>query len=166
MTKKLPEIKIKPGYVYSSTSPTLLYAEVASGIVVTVHDKATKAGGMCYFVKPIRNNKKQSSPVYACPSIVGLLNMFIENGTKLSSLEANIFGGSENVSCKEYDPQTSKTNIKVAKEILEKKNINIGIIDTGGRSKGRKIAFNTETGELLVAHLHNIDKQLWYPQIQ
>lgn len=166
MQTAIIETEVEPGFVYATKEKTFFFATIGSGIVITLYDRVKKIGGICYFVYPLRKNKKDSNPMFACPALVGLLNMFIEFECDFRNVEACIIGGAENKMHPYYKPQLAAKNIKVAKELLDIKNIHIDVVDVGGTNRGRKMIFNSYTGEILIARLNNIKKETWYPVIE
>jgi chemotaxis protein CheD len=153
-----------PGYICLPKEPTKLYTVVGAGIVVTIFDNKLKYGGMNYYTRPIRNQSSKSTPVYACPAIVGLLNMFLKHGAKIENLEAHVYGGASNPDAEDYVDGLSEKNIEVGLEILELKKIRVTGKDIGG-DRGRKVAFNSSTGESVVAKVDRIRSVDWYPEV-
>ncbi len=158
------DIYIKPGFICLPRKPIQLCTVVGSGIVVTIFDTKLMYGGMNYYFKPIRKSPKHSTPIYACPAIIGLTNMFLESNSNIEDLEAHIYGGASNSNADGHHDGLADENIKVALEILDKKKIKITGQDIGGR-RGRKVVFNTATGESIVAKVDNIRSLDWYPSI-
>jgi chemotaxis protein CheD len=160
------KLLVEPGYIYLPYQPTLLYAIVGSGIVITVYDKNMKLGGMSYFFRPIReSDKHHSTPHFAGPSIIGLLNLFDEIGSIKEDLEANVYGGAENAKIEGYIPAIGEQNVQSATYILTQKGIQIIALDTGS-DKGRVVIFNSGTGEVILAKIDNITPEDWYPKME
>ena len=159
------EIYIRPGYICLPKSPVNLYTVVGSGIVITIYDTKKKYGGMNYYIRPRRKEPSHSTPIYACPAIIGLLDMFSRYGSKVDDLEAHIYGGAENRQSESFIEGISQENVNVGLEILEKKNIRITGKDIGG-DRGRKVVFNTKTGESIIAKVDKIRNMDWYPEVQ
>ena len=86
--------------------------------------------------------------------------MLANEGSKIKHLEAQIFGGAYNheVSVKNI----GKDNIRIAKSILIKKQVRVVSEDTGGE-RGRKIVFNTTSGDVAVLKVQRIREEDWYP---
>ncbi len=165
MNSLVNEVSVDPGYVYCASEPSVFYASIGSGVVVTLYDKCSKTGGMGYFFKPLRDNPKNSNPSYACPSIIGLVNFFRKKGIAASRLQANIIGGSENIYSPRYRRGEAAQNVKTARELLGKMKIPIDFDDTGGAAKTRKVAFNAYSGELLCARVNSANGDIWYPKL-
>lgn len=161
----LPEkLFINPGYICYSKDPVLMCSVVGSGVVVTLYDYVTKTGGMSYFVRPLLSSSDLPTPYFAEPSILGLIKSCKKEIGSLSRIEAYIYGGSEKSSADGYIKNLAEENINAAKKILLSKNISLVGIDTGGH-RGRKIVFNTLTGETMVAKVDSVRNDDWYPKL-
>lgn len=158
------EAYLKPGFICLSVEPMCIYTVVGSGIVITIFDTKLKCGGMNHYFKPNRESIKDSTPVYACPAIIGLLKMFFDEGSKLEDLEAHVYGGAGNPKIEGYMKGLDQRNIQTGLEILELKKIRIIGRDVGG-NRARKIVFNTLTGEVFVAKVDKVRASDWYPQV-
>ncbi|MGA1867401.1 MAG: chemotaxis protein CheD [bacterium] len=162
MKDEIKRIYLQPGGICLASEPARIFSVVGSGVVITLFDTKLYFGGMNYYTRPKRESLTHSTPWFACPSIIGMLNMFIEAGSELRDLEAHIYGGAENPENSEYVKGLAERNIKTGIELLKKKNIRIMGMDIGGK-KGRKIAFNPLTGESVVAKVNKIRSTDWYP---
>ena len=158
------EYFVQPGYICLPHSATLLYTVTGSGIAVTLYDTKQKKGGMSHFTRAKRVHKHISTPMYAYPSISGLINMLLNSGSKLEDLEAHIFGGAENPEAHNYIVNLANENIEAAFKILSKKNICIAGMNIGSR-RGRKVMFNTFSGETIVSSVNSIRESDWYPRV-
>ena len=72
---------------------------------------------------------------------------------------AKIFGGAAVLKSKKEVFFIGERNVKVAKETLAEAGIRIVAESTGG-TQGRKIIFNTATGEVLQKYINSQKKQL------
>jgi len=158
------DVYLQPGYICLPARPTKLFTVVGAGIVVTLYDTKKKYGGMNYYVRPKRVRPEHSTPEYACPAIIGLLAMLLKHGSKLEDLEAHMYGGASNSNMSDHIEGLSDDNIKIGFEILDHKKIRIAGKDIGG-DRGRKVVFNTSTGETIVAKVDKIRSKDWYPEV-
>lgn len=155
---------VHPGYGYLQIRDSVLYTVVGSGIAIIIFDIHKKMGGMCHFIKPCDENITKTDPYYSIPSILGLLRLFYKRGSLKCDLETHIYGGAEDPAAPNYEPGLAVNNIKNAVSILKSNGYKIISQDVGG-NKGRKIIFNTHTGEIIIAKVNNIRKSDWYPLI-
>lgn len=161
---KIVEYFVEPGFICLPPKELTLYAVTGSGIVVTLYDRLRKIGGMSYFYRPVRPDKSDNKPVYALPAITGILNMFLESGSVKENLEAQVFGGADNPKIGGYRPSIAAENIRAVFTILKQKEIVVSSFDVGSE-RGRKIAFNSFTGETVVAKVNKIRAKDWYPAL-
>lgn len=88
--------------------------------------------------------------------------MFQSGGSRSTDLEAMIFGGAIlKGSEKEH---VGKENAAAARHILRKAGIAVAGEDIGGH-KGRKVIFDSATGETIVYRVDRIRKEDWYPYL-
>lgn len=150
---------VAPGYVYFSKKAALLRAVVGSCVVVCLWDKQKKCGGMNHFIKPAAQAKEEATPVYGNAGIVALVKMMEEAGCDAENVVAHILGGGAPEG--ELSPTLGERNVAAAREALRRKRIAILAEDTGGPI-GRKIAFDTGTGELAVLKTTKVRTGDWY----
>ncbi len=157
-------IFVQPGYIYVLFEPAILYTALGSGGIIAIFDKIRRFGGMIYYIHPIAQNAYCATAHYAFPGVVHMVNMFIDAGSHVSDLEAHLFGGAENFRSANYTPEIGAKNIQIGRRILELKRVVIISEDTG-LNRGRKVAFHSGTGEVLVAKVDRIREDDWYPQL-
>lgn len=156
-------ITVSPGYVYVPQNESILKAVVASGIVLTFHDRKRDIGGVCYYTHSLRENRG-SSPRFAAPAIVATINMLEKRGAVRSDIECVMYGGSINRESERFSIGHSEKNISIGREILIKSSIRKVVLDTGG-SWARKIMFNSQSGEAVVARVNQVRDSDWYPAL-
>lgn len=155
---------LQAGHVCIPYKESLLHGVVGSGIIVTVYDHLKKIGGMGHFLKAEDDDKKEVTLYHARPSIYYLLKLFEKHGSRKINLEANIYGGAFNINHINYKKDLHKINISKTEKILKDKGIRIHSKDVGGK-RGRKIIFNTFSGETVVAKVNQIRNSDWYPNV-
>lgn len=154
------KINLKPGMIHFSASPIGIQSVVTFGILITIYDKARCLGGAAHFVYPFRVKDKPSTALYGAPAVVGLLKAIISSGSNPSDLEVNIYGSASPENAQRAYLDNCSNNILVVREILDKKEIKIQSADVGG-SKGRKVVFDTSTGETMIAKVDSIRSVDW-----
>lgn len=152
---------LQPGYLCVPPEPTRLAVVASSGIALTLFDAERKRGGMGHYIRP-RRERGASTTHFAAPAIVSLVEMMRHGGAVPGALEAHIYGGAVSPDAGIQDAAISAENVKVAEELLEKLRIPLAGKDVGG-TRGRKILFNTGTGEVVVARVERIRASDWYP---
>ncbi|MDZ4859032.1 MAG: chemotaxis protein CheD [Candidatus Hydrogenedentes bacterium] len=158
LTRRKP-YHVEPGFVFFSRKAMTLQAVVGSCVAVCLWDKSDKCGGMHHFIKPKTRAREDATPVYGNVGIAALLKMMEEAGCKRTNLIAHVLGGGAPEG--EAAPTLGDQNIAAAREALRRKRIVVIAEDSGGPI-GRKIAFDTSTGELAVLKTMNVRAGDWY----
>lgn len=83
-----------------------------------------------------------------------------ESKCSLSHIEAQIYGGGN---LRGHHEKRAKKVVSVVKRILKKFKIDLVSEDIGG-TLGRKVMFDTHTGDVLVLKTKNIRKHDWAPE--
>jgi Chemotaxis protein; stimulates methylation of MCP proteins len=152
---------LQPGFLCLPAKPTLLCTVVASGVAVTMFDRLKGLGSMGHYSHPRRLNGK-STPIFAAPALVEMINMFTAAGSEPGDIETFVYGGSDNPGVRTFDPGRAIANLRAGFEILEKLGVRVSGSDIGGRF-ARKLVFYTGTGESMVAKVAAIRSSDWYP---
>jgi chemotaxis protein CheD len=118
---------------------------------------------MAYFTDPRRVKGGRSTTRYAAPAIVALQQLLGELGSRPRDLEAQVVGGSTDPTAGPARSRLCQDNVQVAFELLERQGLRVVGQDVLGE-RGRKIVFNTATGETVVAKVDRIRLQDWYPR--
>jgi chemotaxis protein CheD len=105
---------------------------------------------------PLWNGIGLESPKYGNIAIEKLISKVILNGSKRKNLVAKIFGGGEIMQNRSYP--VGKRNIEIAEEMLKEEGIPVLSSSVGGKL-GRKIIFNTKTGEVKLYFILNNTSQ-------
>jgi chemotaxis protein CheD len=153
---------LKPGYILMTAEPTVVMAVLGSAVAVTIFDPIMQMGGMNHFVHPALKTGDSPTALYAKPATVKLIKMFSEVGAHIGGLEAHIFGGGCPAGASEEQREVGLHNVTEAETLLKECGINIVGKETGGQY-GRKIMFNTYTGEVIIAKVEKIRQDDWFP---
>ncbi len=156
------EYVLKPGYIFFTADPTLILSVLGSSVAVTFYDRSKRCGGMNHFVFPWMQSEIQPTALYARPAVVQLIRMLRESGSDFGDIEAHIIGGATPPDAEGREAELGMQNIEAASSLLEHYSIPIGGQEVGGR-QGRKVLFNTSTGELIIAKVEKIRKNDWFP---
>lgn len=151
---------LRPGFIYLPERPATISTVLGSSVAVSLYDKSLKTGGLNHFLFPYVGDREKTTTLYGNVAVLTLIRMMVDNGSKLSKLEAQIFGGAFNHEHSKRD--IGKDNFKVARNILSSKKIKIVSEDVGGEI-GRKIVFNTATYEIGILKVERLRKSDWYP---
>lgn len=151
---------LDPGHVVYSQEPSLLSSVCGSGVVVTVWDRSRRVGGMIHCVSPKKKNREKSTNYHMDVAIPSLMSQFLNEAAAVANLEAQIFGGGNHRGLRES--RVAKT-VEVARRMLRRFRIPIVSEDVGGRL-GRKIMFNTHSGDAMVMKTRRMRLIDWSPE--
>jgi chemotaxis protein CheD len=104
-------------------------------------------GGMNHYMLPNWSGNDLVSPKYGNVAIEKLIEKMLNMGSKKNNLNAKVFGGGELLGSDKNTLRIGQRNIRVAEMMLGEHKIPIIASSTGG-NQGRKILFNTSTGEV------------------
>ncbi|MBL3658598.1 chemotaxis protein CheD [Fulvivirga sediminis] len=152
MTTQQPEkYFLLSSAIYAERKPTIVQTVLGSCVAVCLFDKVKDFGGINHYMMPVWKGEGLASPKYGNIAIEKLLKRMLNLGAKKENLIAKIFGGAS-----QYGENTNfsiaKNNIQVAKDVLQEHKIPIIASNVGGE-KGRRILFNTNTGEVLLKYV-------------
>ena len=150
---------VQPGFIYATQKETVISTVLGSCISVCLWDGQHRFGGMNHFIYP-RTNSGDRNSRYGNIAIPHLLKLMERMGSKRQDLIAHVIGGASNPL---LNSNIGMDNIEVAKRFMEKYRIPIINLDVGG-TLGRKISFNTETGEVLIYKCMKLRDGDWYGQ--
>lgn len=136
-----------PSTLFASKDPYMVQTILGSCVAICLWDPVAKIGGINHYMLPTWNGNDLASPKYGNIAIERLIERMLQLGSRIGNLEAKIFGGGDLISTDRSVMLIGERNIRVARIILEERNIPIIASSTGGR-KGRKILFFTDNGEV------------------
>ncbi len=149
---------LQPGYIFVSKEPHLLTAALGSCVSVCMWDSELKFGGMSHYIKSCSYEKEKTAK-FGNISIKYMIELMKKLGSNKTNLKAHIVGGAENPNAGSNN--ISRQNIEIAEKLLEENKIKVKTADTGGKM-GRKIVFDSETGEIVIYKVNNMRKSDWY----
>ncbi len=125
---------------------------LGSCIAVCLFDPVLKSGGMNHYMLPMWNGEGLESPKYGNIAIDMLLEKLMRLGSYKNNLVAKVFGGASQFDSDHSILNIGERNIQVAETMLQRHQIRIVATSTGG-TQGRKIAFNSETGQVMMKYI-------------
>ncbi|NLO52459.1 MAG: chemotaxis protein CheD [Bacteroidales bacterium] len=144
-------------YIYSSAlfvaqQPIILNTILGSCVAVCLWDRAKNTGGMNHYMLPLWNGVGLASPKYGNIANDLLVKKMLNNGSKTENLIAKFFGGARILDDTARVFDIGQHNVELAFDIYADYGIQIAKGSTGG-TRGRKIFFNTQTGEVMQKYL-------------
>ncbi|MCP4644244.1 MAG: chemotaxis protein CheD [bacterium] len=150
---------LEPGYIYFSRRAAAVRAVLGSCVAICIWDRALKFGGMNHFIWPSMQDPDNATPKYGNVATTALLRMMQEAGCRRHDLVAHLLGGAAQEDCPTDD--LGGRNAAVAREVLAKKGVKVLSEDVGGHV-GRKVVFDTGSGELAVLKVQQIRDSDWH----
>ncbi|MEW5800569.1 MAG: chemotaxis protein CheD [bacterium] len=149
---------LEPGFLYLATRPALISTVLGSCVSICLWDKRKKMGGMNHFVFPKSQDSQEMTTRFGNVATPLLIKMMQEEGTSLADLEAQIFGGGKVV--RNIAMDIGRENVDMARKILNHFGIHIISEDVEGQL-GRKVVFNTLTGEAVILKVKQLRRTDW-----
>jgi chemotaxis protein CheD len=144
---------LHPSNLCVGPEPVWITTVLGSCVAVCFYDKNRKIGGINHFMLPFWNGDGLESPKYGNVAILHLYQKLLLFGAKKENLICKIFGGAEVLTTSESVFNIGLRNIELAHKVVSELKIPVVSSSTGG-NLGRKLMFNTSTGEVLQKFLN------------
>jgi chemotaxis protein CheD len=142
------------GQVVVSERPCIITTIVGSCVAVYLFDPVRRAGGGNHYVLPAAGALRHASPRFGDVAIPELITRMLSLGCREGDLQAKVFGGASILQSSERAGVESlgMKNVRLARQLLYGRRISVLAEDAGG-TRGRKIVFRTDTGDVWVRKL-------------
>lgn len=149
---------LEAGYVYFSAQAGQVQAVLGGSVAVCLWDGALRHGGMNHFRLPATRNPSEATPSFGNVATLALIRLLEDAGSRRADLQAQIMGGGspEGVG----GDHMGARNVQAARDVLRKKGIQVVAEDVGGHV-GRKVHFDTTTGQVVVLKTRDIRQSDW-----
>jgi len=148
-----------PSGLFVSREPNTIVTILGSCVAVCIWDKQLLFGGANHFMLPLWNGSGLASPKYGNIAIEMLIEKMLRLGSDKKNLLVKIFGGAKMLQEQSNIFNIGERNVEVALEIFKREGITIIAASTGGH-RGRKIIYNTQTGEVFQKYLTGVEEAL------
>jgi chemotaxis protein CheD len=145
--KSLPKHLLYPADIFVDKDPYIVSTVLGSCISVCLHDPTLGKGVINHFILPRWNGYDLATMKYGNLSIIRILEELLKFGSRFEDVQAKVYGGAEVLTGTATNFHIGSRNAKIAFDILNEFKIPVLFSDVGG-NKGRKINFNTLTGEV------------------
>lgn len=153
---------IQAGQLAFSKDPSWIYSVCGNGVLVVLRDRFHKIGGVAHCVFPKIRFQEQPTNYHTDIALHSLIKNLQRYDSSLHHLEAQLLGGGHYFG---HEKRRAERVIKRVRKILKKRKINIVSEDVGG-SVGRKVIFNTHSGEVIVYKTNKIRRTDWRPEFK
>jgi chemotaxis protein CheD len=164
-----PQIFLHTGDVYIGVSPTMVSTVLGSCVAITMHEPDMEQGIICHSFLPRvsesrdRVNGRIQICRYVDTAVEHLLQTMLKLGAKKKNLEIKLFGGSNGIANKRVRVSSAfsvgERNVSTALECLAKHSLKPIAMDVGG-NVGRKLFFDTQTGDIWLKRLGKLGSSL------
>jgi len=160
---QIPFIYLKPSEIHITKTPSMVETVLGSCVSITMFDRRSGVSMICHCLLPKCKNENHCNGdcsdgfKYVDCSIRRMIAKYAAYDIKRSNIEVKVFGGADMFKTSAESANSiaiGKQNIETALKIIEAERLNLIASDVGG-TRGRKIFFNTYTGEV---HLKRLNK--------
>jgi chemotaxis protein CheD len=149
MSDQIRRHYLYPGMIFAHISPHVVTTVLGSCVSVCLWDSQEKIGGINHYNLPLWNGDGLATPKFGNIAIQRLIEKIQILGAQKKRLTAKIFGGGTVLSSIAGTNHVGEKNIILALDLLDEANIPIISSSVGG-TQGRKIIFNTHSGDVFV----------------
>jgi chemotaxis protein CheD len=150
--RQVSSIYLHPGELAATSAPSVISTVLGSCVCVCLLDPVTRSGGANHFLLPYLTRGDGSSSRFGGTAMEMLFTRMLSLGCEKRNLTARIFGGASQFEVSGGRISIGQQNVQVATRFLEDEGIPILVQEVGG-SRGRKLVFHTETGDVFVRTL-------------
>lgn len=142
------ERKIGLGEVDVLRQTGVMRTLLGSCIGLVLHDRNNRVGGMAHIILPLSNGSEQSPGKYADTAVPELIRLIEQAGGKARNLAAKLAGGANMFASTNLNG-IGEQNLAMVERLLKDAAIPVVARHCGGQ-KGRKMAYDVETGIVTV----------------
>lgn len=154
--QELKKYYLFPSNLFVEREPYVVTTILGSCVAICLYDPTLKIGGINHYMLPYWNGQGLASPRYGNIAIERLIERIILLGSKKNNLKAKLFGGAEVIDTHISNFHIGERNIEIAIDMLSEHGIPIIAKSIGGK-QGRRIEFNTSTGEVRLKYIQKSD---------
>jgi len=162
-----PHIYLKPGELCISKEPVVVTTVLGSCVSVTFFHRSSGIAAICHVLQPKCPHSLQCTLDcsmrfrYAVCTIEEMSRQIKTFSLRPKEIEVKLFGGAAMIGSQrleKFNNSIGQQNVKAAMETISNCGLTLKVMDVGG-TFGRKIIFDTESGEVLMKRLHRINPQ-------
>ncbi len=139
---------LQPGEFFVTGREMILETLLGSCVAVCLFNKRGKLAGMNHFLLDIlRGDDTRKIGHYGSSSTEHIIEQMLAKDPVKGRIKAQIFGGGAVLKGAKGDFEVGRRNVEIARQVLGAYGIPISREETGGQ-RGRRIRFDTSTGEV------------------
>ena len=153
---------IQPGHLAYSHEPSVIFTVCGNGLVLTMRDRFKGVGAIAHCIYPKAGRGEKPTHYHADVAVRSLMKVFGRSPVAPEHrFEAQIIGGGN---YRGVNRLRAEKTAAMVRNLLKKMNIPLVSEDIGG-TLGRKVVFNTSTGETMVLKTSRIRRSDWLPEM-
>lgn len=141
---------LKPGELAVLNTPTIVTTILGSCVAVVLFDPQSYLGAICHAVFPKSTGEQDLK--YVDQALSRMLASFDRRAINRNQIVTKLFGGAKMFSKDQLG--VGSKNVDAALKGIEKSGLALTASDIGG-VLGRKLIFNSQTGEVFIKRLHS-----------
>jgi chemotaxis protein CheD len=159
-----PHIYLKPGELCISKHPAVVTTVLGSCVSVTLFHPVSGFAAICHVLQPKCPRPDLCGPEcqhryrYAVCTIEEMARRLLRHGLFAKEIEVKLFGGAAMIGSQRSESlphSVGQQNVKAAIETISASGLILKVMDVGG-GFGRKIIFDTRTGEVFMKRLQRV----------
>lgn len=155
MEEELGKHYLYPSALFAEKAPHMVDTVLGSCVAVCLFDQQLRIGGINHYMLPFWNGNGLASPKYGNIATEKLIEKMLRNGATTQNMVAKIFGGANQMNT---SLRIGDQNIEIARQTLANYGIKVVAENVGG-DVGRKLRYNTGTGQVMMKFLTKSDKK-------
>ena len=155
----LTQFRLKPGELLIMEEPGEVTTVLGSCVAITFFSARRGLAAICHAMLPdpgLRAQDAETRPFkYLTLAVPAMIDAFRREHVPLGEIDIKMFGGANVLGQGDPAPNSQSVgpaNIRMARLLLSRESLRIRASNVGGR-RGRKIVFNTLSGEVFHKHL-------------
>jgi len=149
MEEELGKHYLYPSALFAEKKPFMVDTVLGSCVAVCLFDQKLNIGGINHYMLPFWNGNGLASPKYGNIATEKLVEKMLKNGATIQNMVAKVFGGANQMNT---SMRIGDQNIEIARQTLANYGIKI-IAENVGGGVGRKLRYNTSTGQVMMKFL-------------
>ena len=137
---------LRPGQFYASRRPVMTETLVGSCVTVCLYNAKEGFGAMNHFLRDRPGRFRPEIGTYGTSATRQIVNAMLKIDAE-PHYQASIFGGAAVLKTPNADGSIGQGNVAAALEVLKAAGIRVVRQEVGG-TRGRRVRFNTQTGEI------------------
>lgn len=135
----------------------MIHTVLGSCVSICLWDSHNRFGGMNHYIYSESPDGERNGK-FGSVAIPHLIELMLDLGAEKNHLKAHIIGGAKNPSLGSF---IGDENVNIADRIIKKSNIELITRDVQGEF-GRKVIFDSQSGEISIYKIKEIRRDDWY----